>query len=457
MGQIVRGTKAKGGKEFTTGAILASEVNTDFNSIYNEFNGEIDEDNIDPAANIPNSSLVVIEPDHVNDHADTDPIYLTTASPGTTAAPLKPTDMEGELERIRYRFAANNTQINAQYMTSGDILADLGWVEPGAVGRNMLPNPGFEAQTGVADSAPDGWALVGTPGTVDILVPSATGAGLEKRSLNIIADDATEGISAVVGGLKLSTKYIVGIAYILNSGEMNLITAGGLNAGKDYQDILFNDATAAGTLEEWQGVVSTNTSADDLTVTIQSTAAADDFELFYVWMYELSDTFPVEIPHIPQQYVTYTTNEAITDTGGTGTWTELTDLTIDQYIPHAGYKCTYEVTISCVSGTGAGGSTPAYAFRIEEGQDGGADVPKRGPFPFGGVWGASEAVASTFTLKYVVENPTPGVIYDFSVDVYVDGNGATYPTTIGMNPDVGAVASPAITTQSEATLTIERL
>ena len=457
MGIISRGPKAAGGKDFTTGTILAAEVNTDFNTVYELTEGNIDEDNIDPAANIPNSSLAPIGTTFTLSHADDDATWFATRYPGTTAVPVKPLSLAFELENIRWRMHGNKAQINVQYMDSDNNLVDAGWVEPGSVGRNLLPNPGFEAQTGVADSAPDGWALVGTPATVDILVPSDEEAGLEKRSLRIEADDASEGISTVVGGLKSSTKYIIGIAYILNVGEMNLITAGGLPANTDYQDISFNDSTAAGAFESWQGIFSTNATADDVTVTIQSTAAADDFEVFYVWMYELSDLTPVEIPHIPMQKVDWAGSGNDTQTNaGAGAWETKTGLSLEQYVPHVGYKFTYEVMLSFVSGgSGQATSIPSYAFRIQEEIDGGGADTVEGPFAYNGILaGASSVSPGLVTLKHVIENPTPGSIYAFTVDAYIEGTGSTYPDTLIFNPKVGAAE---LLTKSSARLTIERL
>ena len=459
MGVITRGPKAAGGNDFSDGPILSSEVNSDLNTVYTEINGELDEDNISASASIPNSSLAPIAVDFVTAHAASDSAWLRTSYPGDTATTIKPSALDDELDRLRWRLQGDKGQINAQYMNAENVLEDIGWVEPQPVGRNLLPNPGFEAQTGVADSAPDGWALVGAPTTVDIIAADTVGAGLHKKSLNIIAGGATEGISTVVSGLKSSTKYHLGIAYVLNVGDINIITAGGLLINTNYQDLAFNDTTPAGSLEYWSGIFSTNTSADDITVTIQSSALGDDFQIFYVWMYELSDFLPVEIPHIPMQTVTYTTaDNSITDTGGTGTWTELTDLTISQWIPHAGYKLTYEVTLAVRTvDSGSTETLASYAFRIMEGEDGGADALKKGPFPYGGFFASDDEdqfVVNTVTLKYVKENPTPGILYDFSVYVYVDGQGATQPTTIQFNPTVGA---GLLATQSEATLTIERL
>ena len=47
MGSVVRSTKSAGGTNFTSGTtILSAEINTDFNTIYTDYNGNIDENNL---------------------------------------------------------------------------------------------------------------------------------------------------------------------------------------------------------------------------------------------------------------------------------------------------------------------------------------------------------------------------------------------------------------------------
>lgn len=58
MGTITRGTKSVGGTAFQAGSkAKAAEVNTDFDTVYSEFNGNIDNANVKASAGIDGSKL----------------------------------------------------------------------------------------------------------------------------------------------------------------------------------------------------------------------------------------------------------------------------------------------------------------------------------------------------------------------------------------------------------------
>ncbi len=452
MGLISKSAKQGGGTDVNdTETAVVDDVNLDMNVIFTEINGEIDDANIDGSADITLTKL--------GDHASSNAVFLSTGtSPGDTASPTKPTDASLEFETLRYRIAANQSYTNGLFYTNtgGTVTATDGWLEPPIVGRNLLPNPGFEDGNHTTDTAPDGWTLINSP-DVDIEAAAYPAAGADKRSLNIVATGtADEGILATVTGLKASTKYLIGMAYTLTTGEINLDTTGTLSSG-DYQHLALNSATdSAGTTVAYrQGIVKTDSTPTDVVVRILSTQATDDFNLIYVWMYELSDDAPIEAPHIPMQTATYTTADDDQQNVGAGAWETKTDLSLAQYVPHEGYRFFYEVTLCFTSDTPSSSAGHSYfAFRIQQNIDGGGATTVEGPLSWRVTSGGATTnqIGGVVNLKYIIENPTPGASYAFTVDSWVEGTGSTI-NTITFNPTVNT----GITTQSSAKLYTERI
>jgi len=446
MGTIARGEKSTGGTDLaTSGTVLAAELNTDFNTIVTEINGNLTAANISSSAAIPNDSLLEIDSAKVSDHADSDANYQATTAPGDSGSLSKPTSLEGDIERLRFQLAAGKlTNTNLQYRDfEGTMQAASSWIEPPITGRNLLPNAGFEVQSGASNSAPDGWTLTGTPSTVAIENPAHTAIGLEKRSLNIVADAATEGIHVVLKGLKSSTKYLVGMIYTLTTGDISMTTTNGLGSG-DYQNLNFIDTSAAGGLEVFQGIVKTTSAPADLTVSILSTDASDDFNIYYVWLYEMQSGVPIEHAHIPMQTATDATElvypaSPTTPASDVIDWEEVTALTLFQYIPHEGYRLVYEVTANWMwsesRASGVGGPSDSEFTDAHHGMrlvldTGGGDSVIEGPYmvrDHGLFEAASNAIHSRIvTLRHVIENPTPGLTYTFSVEMGVAAENSNY-------------------------------
>jgi hypothetical protein len=233
-----------------------------------------------------------------------------------------------------------------------------------------------------------------------------------------------------------------------------LVTAGALGAGIDYQDLLFTDtAVTVSGVEVLQGIIKTDATPTDITVSLLSGAAADDFNLYYVWMYEMSENTPVEAPHIPMQTASYTSaDDTVTGTGA-GAWFGLSDLTLIQYVPYEGYRFTYECTLGFRPPAGDGSQDQIYyAFRIQ--RDDGAAVTVEGPYGWEGANNTNvQFYGSIMTLKNVFENPTPGLTYTYTVDVYIESTGNAVDT-IDFNPTIGA---GALATQSQSRLFTERI
>ncbi len=441
---------------FTDGdTIEAAEHNSNFDTVYAAVNGGLDQDNLSGSTQIPNAYLVEIAPTKVGDHAASDAAFKTATTPGTTASLQKPTTLSGELERLRYRIWANSSLLNAYYMDSSGTPAASSWVEPRVFwGRQFLPNNGFEVKTsGTATDAPDGWSLYGTPTDLTVTSHASSGDafGTEKRFLHITGDSA-EGIQYVVSGVKPSTKYLIGMAYVRTAGTVSMSTTGALGSG-DYQNLSLSSATGT-TASYLNGIVSSDSSGSDITVRFHCGDSSTEYALYQVWMFELSDTNTFDIPHIPTKTAVYSTaDDTVTNTGA-GAWSNRSDLTISQYVPALGYRLTYDVVL-CFRGPAPSGSNLGYeyAFRIQQTIDGGAASTVEGPYAYRQNFASnSEFPGGSITMSYVIDNPNPGSTYSFSTDVYTEGT-SSGADTIVFNPTVAT----GLATQSRARLVAERI
>ena len=458
MGTIARGTKAAGGTAFVDGTgAEAGEVNTDFDTLYNEINGNLDEDNLAPATQIPNSMLVTIEPEIVNDSSVNEAALAATLDAGDSSSVTLPTDLREELQALRYRVRANrHMTTNLQYMLDAGTLTSAYWTEPAPNGPNLAPNPGLEAHSGTSTDAPTGWSLVGTPTTMGPIGPGNPSQGLEKRAFRVVTDAASEGISFAVSGLKSSTKYLVGATYTLIADEMSIITASGLATG-DYKNVSYTDTTTVTATETAtrQFIVQSTSVPGSISVSFLGTNSGADFKIHSVWFYELSEAAPREVPSVPIQTATYSTvNDSKTD-AGTGTWHDLTDLSLSQYIPAPGYRLVYETTICWRSdGNDAGGATASwFAARVEL-DSGTGDSEVEGPYALTGTTvDISSRTGGAFTMRHVVDNPTPGLTYAFKTGVYIDDDSNSGSEALIMNPTLNGT----LATVSQSKCYLERL
>lgn len=476
MSTYTRTTKSNGTTEWANGeTILHSEHNNEWNSFLTDYNGGITNANISGSASIANSKLADIAMSKVLDYADDIATYETTATPGDTASPSLPTTLQAEMTRLRYRLdALKRYSTNVYYMNSSGTATAAAWFEPVLTGRNLLPNPGFELHSAGTPNAPDGWSLVSTPATVAIENPAFTSVGLEKRSLNIVTNGSNEGISCSVGGLKASKKYIVGMTYTLTdngtvAGVLRLSTTSGLASG-NYQNLVLDVSTeAASTVATIQGIVKSTSTPDSMTISITGTTAGADFNIIDVWMYELGDGKPFELPAIPTQTATKSTEDTTVpaaftaNPGGNGAFTFETysDFNLSQYVPFPGYRFIYEVTLSFLSNQSGALDRAWFSFEIQENVDGGGAATVEGPYP----WvsdqnGSSQQIAGTVTMRFIRENPTPGSTYAYTTRIGAFGNGADY-ADMTLSPKVGDTAGSEGTdykqTTSRARLIVERI
>jgi hypothetical protein len=432
-----------------------SQVAAEFDQVYGAINGGLDDSNISGSGTpIQATKVAQIPPARVLDHADSEAEYKTTTTPGDTGSPILPSTLEEEWERMRYRVAANKLyQTAVHYMdSSGPTATIASWTEPPIVGRNLLPNPGFEAP--LVSSTPPGWTLIATP-TLAIENPADASTGVEKRSLNITTNASNEGISCIVGGLKRNGKYLIGMRYTRTAGTINLTTTNALASG-DYQNLNLTDSNGS-TVEVLQGIVRAedDSAPSPITVSIFCSLTGAEFNIHDVWMYELSDGAPNDLPAIPMQTARDITASTFptTWTGSGAAWRTdtLTSLSLTQYVPWAGYRLIYEVSVpyNTIDSAASREASRVY-LAIQQNIDGAGAANVAGPVIME-IRGdtADMRDSGSFFLRHVVENPTPGTEYAFTtlLGVYDDTNFEQ----ISVPPLVGGVQMAA-----DARLIVER-
>lgn len=436
---------------YTSGSVISStQVNANEDAIINTINA-LDEDNFDAGTQIPNSMLAEIQPDIVDAHADSATEYLTATTPGTTAALLAgstalPALLTDELERLRYRILGNNHLISTYFMDSAAAIKDAGWVESAPFGPQLFSNNGFDVKTSAsANAAPDNWTLEGTPTSLVITAPGLAVplAGVNKKALRITCSGAAnEGIKQTLSGLKASTKYLIGMTFAKVSGTpiLKITTTGGLSSGA-YQNLGVTTSTAA-TISNVQAIVQTASNGDPLVVKFTNTvAAADVFDLYQVWAYEVKDSTNLGLPHILTQSASVSSaTSGMTGWTGTGNaWRTdtLTGLSLTAYVPAAGYRLIYEVSVPIRSTNNSDEGLIAYGA-IQRNVDGGGASTVVGPAFFEGHAVSSNGTfGHTFSMRYVLDNPTPGSSYamTFLLGAY---DAADYADVIAY-PSVNAV------------------
>lgn len=77
------------------GTIKSSEINSNYDTLYNEFNGNIDNNNVKASAGIA--------PSKVDDYSTNATQMQTTTDPGDVGTESLPTSLQGEIERLRFK------------------------------------------------------------------------------------------------------------------------------------------------------------------------------------------------------------------------------------------------------------------------------------------------------------------------------------------------------------------
>jgi hypothetical protein len=432
----------------------AAELNADFDNLVTVINGQIDSDNISSSAGIPNSALDEIDGTKVADHAEDDATFLTATSAGDSFNTSRPTNLEGELERLRYRLKANNGYFTEQKATNAsNSLTTLGWTEPPIAGPNLLLNAGFEDNAITDQDPPTHWTEEGTltASSIESAVAAHDTYGGHKRSLRFTGA-ASAGISQTVQGLKAETKYLFGAAFFLTTGGLTLRTAGGLSASNAYQDPSETYTTTGTAVVLRNYVVQTDSNATDIKVELLGSTASNDINILGCWFHELNEAAPAQLPHIPTQTATHNTQETQPSTwnaGNTFRWEAVGELALSQYIPSPGYRLIFDVTISASALPVNNSSEWELGFQVK--LDGSV---VDGPYLWVEDSGGDDTHdgGQVLSMSHVVDSATPGATYDYTVEV--GGYDATNYVQMQLNPTASDGSTQSI---SRARLRVEKI
>lgn len=408
MASIARGTKgsAGGGTAFVDATVIvASEVNTDFDTVYNEFNGGIDNTNIDDSA--------AIEVTKLDGYSDSASERRTETSPGVTGSESDATTLAGELERLRYKIhelgLGNSTVRNTT--ASGD---DTYWIDTPMTGPNLIRNGNFAV--GLESSVPPGWTNVNTA-TLALTTTGVTEGHTSMRALRITAaGGADEGVSQTLAGLKASTKYVVGCRAKATSGDtFKLVTTGA--DGSTFGDLTLT--TTSTTYVTLAGVIVTDSTPTDIVVQLLASADGDIVDVTHVWVRECSGD------RLPQSSTAWAYNESTATTAiASGTLTD-TGLTISVVPPGPGYYI--EVYGHIVL---SNDSDDIFVLQLRQN---GSEVMSS--YGVCGKGTGSTPDVTSYSFSWLNRAATPGTTYTYTVFAAFDGNAGT------LNLGEGAVVS----------------
>jgi hypothetical protein len=430
MGTASRSAKpTKGGTAWQTGEpIDQTPLESDFANIYNEFNGNIDNDNIASGAAIDGSKLAsgsigntqiassaAIDPaklsqtaagldcDIVDDHADDDTTWITTRNPGDSSSNTNPTNLEQELEILRYVLQRQNLGVNAK-ITSGS--TSVAWFDGVKIGPNLLYNPSFSDN----NAAPSGWTVNGASS------PSVTPTALSSTDLNegrgryIAFVDSTgadsDGLSQSLT-LNRSTHYLVAARVKDNTGDVRLVTTGATGTFGNISQT--SDTGAWATLA---GVVQTDTTPASLVVRIGPGAGTTNYDFDVAWagVWEVSqddlgkrDTGGITL------YKSSTSTED--GTGGFSTLEAALDATVVP--PSHGYKIVVQLTVQCEVDRA---SDNHVLVELDQSVDG-AGFAAVAAGSFRQESGSGTGTRGSVQVTYVNESPTPGSTYRYVPDI----------------------------------------
>lgn len=404
MGVIQRGAKASGGTEFATGtAIRSDEVNTDFNTVYSEINGNLTD------ANISNSAGV--NPLKVDDVSASATAMAVTSNPGTPDAENLPVNLGTEVLQLRYaigRIAQGNTGSNVKRYDGSE--KNVPWFDRVARGPNLIRNSSFEAQSGGAGTAPDGWTLAGTP-TTAALVDTDVAFG-DGKALRIVADAANEGVQQTVAGLRASTTYLLTASIKVAVGTVKLLTTGA-DAASEYRNSARTSTSATAT--QLNVVIQTDSTPTDIVVQVVSNASADDFQVDHVGLYELRE----QVSSRPGYLAVSDSSNVTTGTLDTTrrAFPDGDALAVSVTVPGPGYSI--RVTADLFFTDNAANTMLAH---LEENTVDVAIAHAAIPANEGGC----------VSLHYLNTSPTPGTTYTYGVDCQLrTGAGTNNGTVVG--------------------------
>ncbi len=415
---ITRVTKPSGGTAWQTGdQVTATDLNGDFDAIVTVVNGNLDENNL---PDYPVGSLaaggaadgafsITLEANDIDDYSADEAEANNDTAPSVSGTPALATNVEGEIENLRYGIRRATTGINVQRNDNGSMTA-VDWWELPVRGPNLITNGQFGVGTddGAGNVLADGWTLVdGDADATMTLVANSEPEGGGYSQDFVAGDNVGDGFSQTVDGLKASTRYLF-CARAKSAVDTIDMTIAGPVAG-EWQAITAGDIQfSSGTYEIKCAVVETDAVPANLVISFLSTAGADDWNVADVAAYELSEDF-VPSPSPFASYVEVNTKQDC----DSGAWADITDLTTTVMPRNDGSIVVVDAIVTLYQATGG---KRVISIRLDEN---GSTVA--GPVTQRVHDGAN--TGHVITLHYVNPAPTPGTALVYQVEYIRDSTG----------------------------------
>jgi len=289
-GTINRGAKDAGGTSFTTGSILASEMNTDLDTLYTEINGNLVNVNVNASAAIAVSKLAqtaaALDADIVDDYSANAAEQDNTADPGTSGAAgnTLPTNLENELKNLRWKLHELGIGTSSGAIASGaETNTTSTWIDGPYRPGNLIYNGGFDVLDDLGTAADgNGWTRVLTPTTLAVVALTESEGQGDGNGLQVVDTGAAlSGVSQTLDGLKADTKYLLtGMVYD-TTGTCRLVTTG----ADTNQLSLTSDDSAA-----WQrlsGTFETDSTPANVVLQLLAVAQSDDCTFNDIGVFEI--------------------------------------------------------------------------------------------------------------------------------------------------------------------------
>lgn len=412
MGIINKSNKPSGGTDWQDGDIVSDSgsenLNTDFNTIYNEFNGNIENANIKASAAIAGTKLAAgaitdtqvsstanIDPGKIGDYSATGGEQNTVSSPGDSDSNTLATDLEEELEQIRWAIRRTSLGDNAKITdgSSSGLGSDgnAAWFDGAVIGTSVIRNGSFldgEADS-TAPTPPYGWDVIDGGGggpstltTVTLDVAEGQGHAIHMVDSNDVGRD---GISQTLTGLKASSRYLIVARIKPIATTWKLTTTG---ATGTFGNLDLSTANGGSAWETLAGIIETDATPTDVVVNLIAGSALSECHIASCDVILIGGDKNDRSSSITRSR-TSTSNVVATVESET---------TVKVVIPGPGY-------VIVVDGVAAVSNEGDFAVQQDIDAGGFADVAlfriiNSGQF-------------ETRAFQHIVDDPTPGSVYSF--------------------------------------------
>lgn len=359
----------------------AADFNNEFDTIVNDYNGNITNVNI--------NTLAGIAPTKIDDLSATASAMDTETSPGSYTSRSAATSLQAEVQRLRYKVAQAGG-IEPCVRVNGSGAQVISWVELPRQTENLVANAHFATDMD-ADGIPDGFAAEGASGG-GVVAGASTAEGFGFTWT--VAGDDNEGVSYTLDKLRASTRYAIVIRAALSSGAGDITTTGA-DSASEWRNLDSNLSGAS--FADYCGVIATDTTPTNIVVKILGDGGAFIASIRDFAVYELA-----AIPRPSHETYSLATDRDATFSLTAGAGDTASDASIAVTIPDSGYVVRATVDGWCVQDTtGAGG----MSLDIEED---GTDILDA--VFFGNSSGGSVTAGAIFPFSFtrVSVNPSAG-------------------------------------------------